>query len=355
MPEPVEKHITPPTKVTRIPPSTCFPYNSWSRIPTFSTALQNFGYSIICVCAGLASAGLTMTVFLPLGFLKSLVNFAGWLLGKKTYDEPRVILITGANSGIGAALAATYAKPGNTLYLVARDMDRLNSVAATCSKDGATASVHAIDLAADDARDRMVKLVNEIAGRHGGIDMVAVVAGTVSINEPNSTGWDENFAEYIVQLNVLGAIKTVFPAWEKMKQRKKGKIVLLSSIAAWSAPTNFAMYSATKAFLYRFGLHLRQVSIPHNIDVITVCPGLIESGMTTAMKKAGSTAPMAVFASPHKMANRIKNAVEMNESVVSWPYSEGLVQYGARGLSPIAEELQMWAGLATKATTDILT
>ncbi|KAI8823768.1 uncharacterized protein EV422DRAFT_369159 [Fimicolochytrium jonesii] len=275
---------------------------------------------------------------------------------KKVDDEPKVVVVTGASSGIGAALALEYARPSTHIHIIARNKERLDKVAHAIHLAGGTPHIHQLDLSLPSPQP-ITDLINRIDAEHGGIDLVIPAAGNIGLGEDGEgeTKWDAAMAEKMVDLNVRGAARVIFAAWERMKERRKGKICVIASIAAWGGPGNFALYCSSKAYLYRFALHLRQISIPYNIQVTTVCPGLIDSAMTTSMRKLGSIVPKPLHSSPAKLAVHVRKAVKENRGVTSWPYHQGVAQYAFRGLNPVCEEIAVWVGVVSGGASDVLT
>lgn len=179
---------------------------------------------------------------------------------------------------------------------------------------------------------------------------------------PMETGeqWGATTAARMLRVNVEATQAFVLTAWELMKARrlnltsaKSGdgvynpKIVLLASAAAFFYPANFSLYSAGKAYLYTLGQSLQTLSAPYGIQVTTICPGFIESGMTITMVEDGSPIPISVFGDPRKLASRIRAGEERNDRVVFYPLVQVLPLFGCRGLNPLLEVLGQWVGLAT--------
>lgn len=173
----------------------------------------------------------------------------------RTVRNPRSILITGASSGIGAALAREYAGPGCTLFLGGRNEARLAAVAADCRARGATDEAATIDVVAGDAIARWIVQSDD----HTPLDLVianaGVSAGTGTAGEPLGQ------AQRIMAINVDGVINTVHPALERFTIRQgpgvKGQIAIMSSLASFRGFAGAPAYCASKAAVRNYGEGLR--------------------------------------------------------------------------------------------------
>ena len=143
---------------------------------------------------------------------------------------PKTIFITGASSGLGAALAEIYATPGVTLGLLGRDTDRLNQTAKICRDRGAAVVTGIIDIT-----DQAV-LQDWIAefDRQYSVDLCIANAGVSA----GTAGGDETLAQVkqIMDVNVNGVLHTIHPVLDAMRARGHGQIVLISSMAGLGRP-----------------------------------------------------------------------------------------------------------------------
>jgi short-subunit dehydrogenase len=186
---------------------------------------------------------------------------------------PCSVLITGASSGLGAALARQYARPGSHLHLIARNRQRLTRVAEDCRLAGASVVVSVIDVR---ATDMLVRLI-EAADRAHPIDVVFANAGI----EASALGGEERISDIIAQLriNLEAAIATVVPLIPSMCARRSGTIVLVSSLAALMPLPDQPAYCASKAGLLAWGKALAPVLRSRGVNVTIVCPGFIDTDM----------------------------------------------------------------------------
>ncbi|WP_428032559.1 SDR family NAD(P)-dependent oxidoreductase [Ancylobacter sp.] len=192
----------------------------------------------------------------------------------------RHILITGASSGLGAALARHYARPGNTLLLIARNAARLDAVAQECRARGAQVTTEPRDVRDGEALGRFIA---ETDARMP-IDMVIANAGVeASLGEG---GEAELLPDALRQIrtNVEGAIATVLPLLNPMRARGGGRIVLVSSLAGRMPMPDQPTYSASKAAVIAFGEALRPVLAARGVWLTVACPGFIATGMSEGFR-----------------------------------------------------------------------
>ncbi|MBV5334401.1 MAG: SDR family NAD(P)-dependent oxidoreductase, partial [Sulfuricurvum sp.] len=183
------------------------------------------------------------------------------------------IVITGASSGLGEALALHYASNVHQLVLIARREDRLNDVAQRCRDKGAE-----VETIVADVNDfaRMREIGSELAKDQ--IDRIILNAG-VSVGHGGGVTPFEDF-ERVFKTNFLSVHALLEPIIPKLIEEKAGEVVFISSLASlFTMPTSIA-YSSSKRSLnaYAEGLHYQLK--PHGISVMTIMPGFIDSEMT---------------------------------------------------------------------------
>jgi short-subunit dehydrogenase len=168
--------------------------------------------------------------------------------------EGRVVLVTGASSGIGAASARQLAAAGATVALVARSADRVESVAADVRKRGGSASAHPADLADIEAVEA---LVDDVLGRHGRVDVLVNNAGH-SIRRSIELSYDR-FHDYdrTLDVNYRGPVRLVLGLLPGMREGGWGRIVNVSSAGVLIPAPRFSAYLASKS---AFDAFLRSIA-----------------------------------------------------------------------------------------------
>lgn len=217
------------------------------------------------------------------------------------------ILITGASSGIGEALAEYYAQNGaKSLFLSGRNEQRLKEVAERCQKHGAKVFPMIIDVC---KREEMVKWIAD-CDKQAPLNLVFANAG-VSTGEENAANIYNTF-----NTNVMGVINTITPAIELYKNtpRKKQIIAITASIAGYHGLPSCPSYSASKACVKAYGEALRGSLKEYNIQVNTICPGFVKSRITDK-----NTCPMPFFMQADKAAKIIADGIEKNASLIAFP------------------------------------
>ena len=224
--------------------------------------------------------------------------------------NPRTILITGASSGIGEALAVHYSKEAVLLALTGRNLERLRNVAKQCEEHGAEVIYEVLDVKNSNAMHNFISKIEEIHP----IDMLFANAG-VSYSTTDTYIDKPSKDIEIVMVNLCGVIHTINPVIEKMKIRGRGQIGIMSSLAAYIPTPNYPAYGATKAAVKSFGLALRAENAPHGIGVSVICPGYVHSLMTKNLNK-----PFKII-DAKTAAEIIKRKIIKNQSIIAFPFS----------------------------------
>lgn len=188
--------------------------------------------------------------------------------------EPKTILITGASSGLGKALAIEYATENTTLFLTGRDENRLLEVVNICKKKQAKVFYKALDIKNKNECDTWFgSFINEY-----NFDLIIANAG---ISAGTAGGIENETQIYdIFNTNIFGVLNTITPFIEKMKQQKSGQIAIISSMASFRGMPSAPSYSATKACVRLYAEALNGYLQKYNINVCTVCPGFIKTPLT---------------------------------------------------------------------------
>lgn len=193
---------------------------------------------------------------------------------------PRHVVITGASSGIGAALARNYSRPGGVLSLTGRNAERLDCIAAACRARGAVVEVERLDVT--DA----VSMANWLCQRDADlpVDLVIANAGIGGAQVlTGASGEDGNIARHVLQVNVIGVVNTVSPLLKPFVLRRRGHIAIISSVAAFLGLPDAPAYSASKAAVRVYGEALRRCHALDGIRVSVVCPGFVGTPMSATL------------------------------------------------------------------------
>jgi short-subunit dehydrogenase len=233
------------------------------------------------------------------------------------------IVITGASSGIGEALALDYAAPGIALALNGRDAGRLEAVAAACRAKGATVDASRIDVV---ERPALAQWLTRFDDAHP-VDLVIANAG-ISIDKDNSSLDDFSIVRKTLDVNVGGVLNTVEPLIARMMARGKGQIAVVSSLAGFVGLPYSASYNASKAAVRVWGESIRYVLKKSGIGVSVICPGFVVSRMT-----AQAPFKMPFLMTSERAAQIIRKGLARDKARIAFPIpTKAAVWFG--GLLP---------------------
>ena len=219
------------------------------------------------------------------------------------------IVITGASSGIGEAIALDYARPGAALALTGRDPERLETVASACRAKGATVFAETIDVV---ERERFADWLKAFDDAHP-VDLILANAG-ISVDKDNSSIDDFAVIRRTFDVNVFGVLNTVEPLLDRMIARRRGQIAVVSSLAGFIGLPYSASYNASKAAVRVWGESLRYVLKKHGIGVRVICPGFVVSRMT-----ANAPFPMPFLMSSARASAIIRRGLANNRARIAFP------------------------------------
>jgi short-subunit dehydrogenase len=224
---------------------------------------------------------------------------------------PRHNLITGASSGIGAALARHYAHAGVRLSLGGRDARRLEEIAADCRARGADADIAAIDVTDRTAMRSWILAADARAP----LDLVIANAG---IGSPDET---ETQARQTFAVNLDGVLNAAFPAIDVMSGRARGQLALMSSLAGYRGFPDAPSYSASKAAVKALAEAWRGALAARGIRVSAICPGFVATPLTAGGRR------MPFLMSAERAADIIARGLERNRPRIAFPWPMALATW----------------------------
>lgn len=184
--------------------------------------------------------------------------------------QGKVIVITGASSGLGAATARRLSAEGATVVLGARRSDRLQSLTKEFEAKGAKALAVTVDVT---DRTQVQKLVDTAVETFGRIDVLINNAGLMPLSTLESLKVDE--WDRMIDVNIKGVLYGIAAALPHMKRQKAGHVINVSSVAGHKVGPTFAVYSATKHAVRALSEGLRMEVKPYNIRTTIISPGAV--------------------------------------------------------------------------------
>jgi len=179
----------------------------------------------------------------------------------------KVMIVTGASSGIGRAVARRFAQEGVRQVLVARSVDKLDALAAEIGGESLTVAADLTDPTAS------AKVMEAATKRFGAVDILfanagSYIAGDVVDGDPDE--WDK-----LLTLNINAVFRTVHAVLPGMIARRSGDIVVTSSVSGHQAIQWEPVYSASKHAVQSFVHGVRRQIAPHNVRIGSLAPGMV--------------------------------------------------------------------------------
>ena len=224
----------------------------------------------------------------------------------------KVILITGASSGIGEGIAREMGAAGAKVLLGARRLDRLEALAAEIGANGGTAEARALDVT---DRASMAAFAQAALDLWGRIDVLVNNAGVMPLS-PLAAGKHDEW-DRMIDVNIKGVLWGIGAVLPQMERQKSGQIINIGSIGALAVSPTAAVYCATKFAVRAISDGLRQES--GFIRVTCVNPGVVESELASTITHSETQAAMdewrAIALQPADIARAVRQLIEAPEGV----------------------------------------
>lgn len=219
------------------------------------------------------------------------------------------ILVIGATSAVAEHCARLWAAKGNALYLVARNEERLKTIAADLKvRDASNVHNQCMDL--NDIKSQAAML-DAAEAAMGGLDTVLIAHGTLSNQKACEQSVEETLAE--INTNALSTISLLTLIANSFEAKRAGTIAVISSVAGDRGRASNYVYGSAKAMVTAFTSGLRQRLHKSNVVVVTIKPGFVDTPMTATFKKG------LLWTKPAAVAAMIVRAIEKKKDEVYVP------------------------------------
>jgi NADP-dependent 3-hydroxy acid dehydrogenase YdfG len=199
----------------------------------------------------------------------------------ENHIKGKVVIITGASSGMGEAAAKHLSTLGATVVLGARRADRIEKLAKEINNKGGKALAIAVDVT---QRDQVKGLVDAAVGQFGHVDVILNNAGVMPLSPMDRLNVDE--WDKMIDVNIKGVLNGIAAVLPYMKKQKSGQIINTSSVAGHKVFNGSAVYSATKYAVRALTEGLRMELKPYHIRTTIVCPGAVKTELLEHITEA---------------------------------------------------------------------
>jgi short-subunit dehydrogenase len=197
-----------------------------------------------------------------------------------SFWKDKVVFLTGASSGIGEALAIEMAKRGAILGLLARRGELLKTLAQKCEADGGTARYFASDVVDAEA---VQKAADALRSEFGRVDILIANAG-IGGKDKETQNLQPEFVKKVIDINLMGAVNSVYAVLPPMLERGSGQLVAISSLAGFRGLPKSAAYSASKGAMTNLFESIRLDVQDRGVAVTIIQPGFIKTPLTAGRK-----------------------------------------------------------------------
>lgn len=201
----------------------------------------------------------------------------------------KIVLITGASSGIGEATARLLAAKGATVVLGARRLERLEQLAASITETGGSAAFRTLDVTRREDTQAFVDFAEQ---RFGRVDVIINNAGVMPLSRLDALKVDE--WDRMIDVNIRGVLHGIAAGLPLMQRQRSGQFINIASIGAYAVSPTAAVYCATKYAVRAISEGLRQ-EVGGDIRVTLVSPGVTESELAESISDEGARAAMDDF------------------------------------------------------------
>jgi NADP-dependent 3-hydroxy acid dehydrogenase YdfG len=227
-------------------------------------------------------------------------------------SEKKIVLITGASSGIGEAVALELSQAGQVVVVGARRTDRLEALVNRIEASGGVARAHRLDVT---SRDSFTRVVSSTLEEFGRIDVIVNNAGVMPLSPLNALKVDE--WDQMVDVNVKGVLNGIAAVLPIMETQGFGHIINVASIGAHRVSPTAAVYCATKYAVWAISEGLRQET--DRLRVTVISPGVVTSELAETISDHTAREAMKEYRriaiEPNAIGRAIRYAIEQPEDV----------------------------------------
>jgi NADP-dependent 3-hydroxy acid dehydrogenase YdfG len=227
-------------------------------------------------------------------------------------SEKKIVLITGASSGIGEAVALELSQAGHVVVVGARRTDRLEALVNRIEASGGVARAHRLDVT---SRDSFTQVVSSTLEEFGRVDVIVNNAGVMPLSPLNALKVDE--WDQMVDVNIKGVLNGIAAVLPIMETQGFGHIINVASIGAHRVSPTAAVYCATKYAVWAISDGLRQET--DRLRVTVISPGVVTSELAETISDHTAREAMKEYRriaiEPNAIGRAIRYAIEQPEDV----------------------------------------